>query len=76
MAGAHLNGAALSDEEVERLRAETPGVRHVRHFNHAGASLPPQAVLDVMIGHLQREAEIGGYEAFDEAEDRIEEVYA
>jgi selenocysteine lyase/cysteine desulfurase len=76
MAGAHLNGTSLSDEEVERLRAETPGVRHVRHFNHAGASLPPQAVLDVMIGHLQREAEIGGYEAFDEAEDRIEEVYA
>ncbi len=71
-----MSSNLLTEEEVERLRAETPGVRHVRHFNHAGASLPPQPVLDAMVGHLQREAEIGGYEAFDEAEDRLEEVYA
>lgn len=66
----------MTNDEVERLRAETPGVRHVRHFNHAGASLPPQPVLESVVRHLKREAEIGGYEAFDDAEDRLEAVYA
>jgi len=68
--------ASLTDDEIARLRAETLGVKHVRHFNHAGASLPPQPVLDAIFGHLQREAEIGGYEAAAEAKDRLEEVYA
>jgi selenocysteine lyase/cysteine desulfurase len=46
------------------------------HFNHAGASLMPEVVLDAVVGFLRREAEIGGYEAADEAADRLEGVYA
>jgi selenocysteine lyase/cysteine desulfurase len=61
--------------EVERLRAETPGCRRVAHFNHAGASLMPAVVLDAVVGHVRREAAIGGYEAADEAEERLEGVY-
>jgi cysteine desulfurase / selenocysteine lyase len=68
--------ASFSAEEVERLRGETPGCAHVVHFNHAGASLMPQPVIDATVGHLQREATIGGYEAADEAEERIEGAYA
>ncbi|MDP9367696.1 MAG: aminotransferase class V-fold PLP-dependent enzyme [Chloroflexota bacterium] len=62
--------------EVVRLRAETPGCAHVAHFNHAGDSLSPRPVLDATIGHLEREARIGGYEAEDEAHERLEAVYA
>lgn len=51
--------------EVERLRAATPGCASVIHFNHAGASLPSQATLDVMIEQLQREATCGPMEAAD-----------
>jgi len=65
----------LTDRDVERYRAETPGVANVAHFNHAGASLMPAPVLDTVVAHLRREAEIGGYEAEGEAEARIEGVY-
>jgi cysteine desulfurase / selenocysteine lyase len=61
--------------DVARARAETPGCAHVAHFNNAGAGLMPQPVLDAMVGHLQREATIGGYEAAAEADERLETVY-
>ena len=61
--------------DVERARAETPGVAHVTHLNNAGSSLPPQPVLDAVIGHLELEARIGGYEAHDANEEAIERFY-
>jgi cysteine desulfurase/selenocysteine lyase len=61
--------------DVTRARAETPGTAHVAHFNNAGASLPPQPVLDTVMAHLQLEARLGGYEAEDAARDRLERVY-
>ena len=61
--------------DLQRLRAETPGCRHVTHFNNAGSSLPPQPVLDVLIGHLQMEGMIGGYEASAQAAGQQEAVY-
>jgi cysteine desulfurase/selenocysteine lyase len=63
-------------DEIARVRAETPGCARVAHFNNAGASLPPSPVLDVHLAHLRREAEVGGYEAQEEAQSRIEAVYA
>lgn len=65
----------LSSREIASLRADTPGCVNVMHFNHAGSSLMPQPVIDATIGHQQLEAEIGGYEAADIAESRLEAVY-
>ena len=61
--------------DVSALRADTPGVANVVHFNNAGAGLPPLPVLEAVTSHLAREAAIGGVEAMVEAETRIADVY-
>jgi selenocysteine lyase/cysteine desulfurase len=61
--------------DLARLRDDTPGVLHRTHLNNAGAGLMPRPVLQAMTGYLQREAEIGGYEAAGEAAMRLDAVY-
>ena len=61
--------------DVSLARQETPGCEKVLHFNNAGAGLMPQPVLEAVCGHLQLEAEIGGYEAADQARDKVEHTY-
>jgi cysteine desulfurase/selenocysteine lyase len=61
--------------DIQRLRAETPGVASRVHLNNAGAGLMPTPVLDAIVGYLKREAEIGGYEAAAETAARLDGVY-
>jgi cysteine desulfurase/selenocysteine lyase len=61
--------------DLQRARLETPGTAHVLHFNNAGSALPSQPVLDATIAYLQREAQIGGYEAATEAHEALENTY-
>ncbi|MFL5954494.1 MAG: aminotransferase class V-fold PLP-dependent enzyme [Gaiellaceae bacterium] len=61
--------------DLERVRAETPGVGHVAHLNNAGSALPPQRVVDAVVGYLLRESEIGGYETAAERRDDWEHTY-
>ena len=67
---------ALSDAEIAAARQVTPGCRaDLVHLNHAGASLPPQVVLDAQVEHLRAEALQGGYEAAAAAAGRDDDVY-
>jgi selenocysteine lyase/cysteine desulfurase len=62
--------------DVEALRAQTPGCSHRIHLNNAGAALLAQPTLDAMTDQLRREATIGGYEAENDAQEAIADVYA
>jgi selenocysteine lyase/cysteine desulfurase len=65
----------FSNQKIQSLRADTPGTRNVLHFNNAGAALPPEPVTNAQMHHLQRESDIGGYEAAAEASDTIQHTY-
>ncbi len=49
--------------DLEAERALTPGCLSQVFLDSAGSSLPPQPVVDAVIAHLRREAEVGGYRA-------------
>src|SRR4029434_9650678 len=61
--------------DVGRARRETPGCQTVLHLNNAGAALMPQPVLHAVVGHVEREALVGGYEAAEQAHAAVEHVY-
>ncbi|MDQ3695819.1 MAG: aminotransferase class V-fold PLP-dependent enzyme [Chloroflexota bacterium] len=63
------------DFDLARARRDTPGCERVLHLNNAGAALMPRHVLEAVVGHLQLEAAIGGYEAAARAESSVERVY-
>ena len=53
----------------------TPGCSQRTHLNNAGAALMSTPTITAMTDYLHREALIGGYEAEDEAAERIAAVY-
>lgn len=61
--------------DVQRLRAETPGLTERIHLNHAGSSPSPTPVLRRVVEHLELEAAIGGYEAAEQQAGAMEDVY-
>ncbi len=61
--------------DIDRIRSETPGCTEVIHLNNAGSSLPPAVVVDTVVGYLEEEARVGGYELAESREEEIAGVY-
>ena len=61
---------------IEQLRADTPAVAQLIHFNNAGAALMPAPVIETMTRHIQLEANLGGYEAAGQQSAEVENIYA
>ena len=66
----------FSEDEISRLRADTPACKSRIFFNNAGASLQPQVVVDRVVEYLRVEERMGGYEAGDAITSEREKVYA
>lgn len=52
----------FNEKEIQAFRAATKGTRERIHLNNAGASLPPDIVVNTMVDFLHEEALCGGYE--------------
>lgn len=61
--------------DIASLREDTPGLDSVIHFNNAGAALPVQSQLDVIVDYLQEEAMVGGYAQQAKNAERITQFY-
>ncbi len=59
--------------DLEAERALTPGSADQVFLDSAGSSLPTSRTLEAVVGHLRREAEVGGYRA---AAERAEDLAA
>jgi selenocysteine lyase/cysteine desulfurase len=65
----------VSEIDLARVRADTPGCSQVIHLNNAGSSLPPAIVVDTVVQYLEEEARLGGYELAERRQDEIGGVY-
>jgi len=70
-----MNINPLSEQEITQFRAETKGTETLTHFNNAGASLPPDVVVDTAVNYLREEAVTGGYEIEYKYRNEINNVY-
>ncbi|MEE9416299.1 MAG: aminotransferase class V-fold PLP-dependent enzyme [Acidimicrobiales bacterium] len=61
--------------DVAAVRADTPAVSDLVHFNNCGSSLPPKSVVLACTDYIELEAEIGGYEAYDREVASLDRVY-
>ena len=61
--------------DINNIRLETPGCQSRIHFNNAGGSLIPKGVSIAVESYLNREQEIGSYEAAEEAKVLINSFY-
>ena len=61
---------------IQAIREATSGCNNHIHFNNAGASLPTDETLRVVIQFLQEEAEMGGYEIMEKYAPELEAVYS
>lgn len=75
MTGTTLQDLA-ADARVARWRSDTPACERRAHLNNAGAALMPTRVRDTVVAHIDREMDLGGYEAADAAEPALKQSYA
>ncbi|MEO6631123.1 MAG: aminotransferase class V-fold PLP-dependent enzyme [Mucilaginibacter sp.] len=70
-----MNATVINEQELNQLRLETEGTTNIIHFNNAGASLPPDVVVDTVVNYLKEEALSGGYETEYKYREQLANTY-
>jgi cysteine desulfurase/selenocysteine lyase len=70
-----MGTTAFTEKEIQQLRAETRGTAERIHFNNAGASLPPDVVVETVVNYLNEEAVYGGYETEYKYREELDNTY-
>ena len=60
---------------IQKIRKDTPGTNHIKHFNSAGCSLATQSQIDIITNYLQEEAIVGGYLMQAKHQNEINQFY-
>jgi cysteine desulfurase / selenocysteine lyase len=66
---------SFNDTEIQAFRTETKGAVERIHLNNAGASLPPDIVVNTMVDFLHEEALHGGYETEAKYRTRLDHTH-
>lgn len=66
----------MTEEDIKRIREQTPNCKDKLFLNSAGASLVPDIVADRVIEYLEEERKIGGYRLEELHENELEEFYS
>ena len=61
--------------DTSMARQDTPGCLDVVHLHHSGSALMPTPVIDAFRRHIELETVRGGYEAEEEAKEKLNGVY-
>nr|WP_321455134.1 aminotransferase class V-fold PLP-dependent enzyme [uncultured Cohaesibacter sp.] len=61
--------------DIDKIRAETPGLKNGIHLMACGSALAPQPVIDTVMQFLELEAQLGGYEAHSQQAEELDGVY-
>jgi cysteine desulfurase/selenocysteine lyase len=67
--------STITEQELLQFRKETKGTAQKIHFNNAGASLPPDVVVNTVVDYLQEEASLGGYETEARYKEQLDNTY-
>ena len=62
--------------DIQKARLETPGCFGMVHLHHSGSALMPSPVFDAIRDHLELELIRGGYEAEEEASEKLAGTYS
>lgn len=71
-----MNNSTDNPIDIDRVRADTPGLDERIHLLACGASPSPGPVLQAITDHLALEATIGGYEAAALESESLDGVYS
>ncbi len=66
---------ASEEIDINKVRAETPGIKHGAHLLACGSALTSSPVLNAVTDYLRLESEVGGYEAAQDQAQMLDGVY-